>query len=190
MAVLLRVGKGHCDPSSFDDQAALPEAGRYARPSDPRCLPQVSPRGFEPPTIGSGGRRLSSVTSVKSGTLCDVPQSEVPTMVPSPPGADTDADFRRLVAAWATLPDPIKTAIAALLHAADATVWSTAGKPRGWPRLLVNRGGAAVGGCRSSGCCLAGLLPTSSAQRLQATWATRCNSEWPSVPTRFLRLVA
>ena len=47
-------------------------------------------------------------------------------MVPSPPDAEFDPDLARLNSAWPVLPDPIKTAVLALLDAAGATAPTSA----------------------------------------------------------------
>jgi hypothetical protein len=49
--------------------------------------------------------------------------------VPRSPATSFDGDLTRLIAAWATLPAPIKTAILALLDAVDTSAGSISSKP-------------------------------------------------------------
>jgi hypothetical protein len=56
--------------------------------------------------------------------LRDVPQGEVPTVVPSPPGAISGQpfppDLARVINAWDRLPEAIKAGVLALVNAAKA----------------------------------------------------------------------
>ncbi len=54
--------------------------------------------------------------------LRQIAECVVPTMVPSPQETESDPDLARLNDEWTRLPDPIRTAILALLDAASPTL--------------------------------------------------------------------
>jgi hypothetical protein len=83
---------------------------------------KVHPTGLEPVTFGSADHDSDRVTTKHVKGLRETPNGEVPTVVPSPPGAisspDLPPDLARLVAVWNRLPDAIKAGVLALVQAA------------------------------------------------------------------------
>ena len=80
--------------------------------------------GLEPATTGSTVRYSNDAKATHVEELRRDAASEVPTVVPSPPGAvlapAVPPDLARVVAAWGDLPDAIRGAISAII-ASSAT---------------------------------------------------------------------
>jgi hypothetical protein len=103
----------------------LPNAGRFAKSSDRPELNRPLPAGLEPATLGSEDRRHDRATSKDGAELRDNEPGEVPTVVPSPPGAvscpEFPPDLALVGAAWDRLPDAIKAGVLALVQAAGGS---------------------------------------------------------------------
>jgi hypothetical protein len=128
-------------PAAVDAPATLPHAPQVAAPwaGQPLELDLIPiARGASDQTLspsarqtvpagvlsagGFGGHSHDRVTTKDDTELRDVSQGEVPTVVPSPPGAvfgpPLPPDLARVVAAWDRLPEAIKAGILALVQAA------------------------------------------------------------------------
>ena len=97
-----------------------PHSGQRSQRSDVQREPEkLRPTGFEPVILGSEDRCADSTTTKNAKDLRESIQAEVPTVVPSPSGAnlfvDLSPDLTRVVVAWPTLPDTIKAAILVLV---------------------------------------------------------------------------
>ena len=104
-------------------RAALPDTDRYAKSSIRQVLCRIGARRFELPTSWSRTKHLSeenpagAIENADSGVTgegcCSPRCSRIPTD-PVSTGLD-DADLRAVVAAWPTLPEPVKAGIVAMI---------------------------------------------------------------------------
>jgi hypothetical protein len=83
---------------------------------------EAHPAGVEPATFGSVDRRRLLASPLSRLELRQTPTTEVPTVVPTPPGAVLHpvfpADLARIVAVWERLPAAIRAGVLALVDTA------------------------------------------------------------------------